>query len=397
VELAMNTVLVFSERILPSTCTFIPLQVSELQRYTAQYVGLIPADRNLALPHEPILLARNRSRSGRCRRELYRWLGVAPRFHASVQRVGSQILHAHFAEGASPAVFMSNRLNLPLILHLRGGAEMMSDTELRGHLYQLPFLAYRRRLWQRASLFLCVSQYIREKAIRAGFPEEKLRVQYTGMNFSSFTPSLPVSEKDANLVLYVGRLVPYKGCDYLLRAMQRVQQLRPQARLVVIGDGFFRASLEQLNRELGVGATFLGEQSQQTIRSWLDRARVFCAPSITHEDGMKEAFGNVFSESQSMGVPVVSFRHGGIPETMRDGVTGLLAPERDVEQLAAHLTRYLEDNAFWMQSREEGMRWVRQQFDVRTQTAKLEAIYDSVIRHFRPGMPSQFAPAEGNA
>src|ERR1700677_3030700 len=173
----MNTVLVFSERILPSTCTFIPLQVSELQRYTAQYVGLIPADRNLALPHEPILLARNRSRSGRCRRELYRWLGVAPRFHASVQRVGSQILHAHFAEGASPAVFMSNRLNLPLILHLRGGAEMMSDTELRGHLYQLPFLAYRRRLWQRASLFLCVSQYIREKAIRAGFPEEKLRVQ----------------------------------------------------------------------------------------------------------------------------------------------------------------------------------------------------------------------------
>jgi glycosyltransferase involved in cell wall biosynthesis len=393
----MNTVLVFSERILPSTCTFIPLQVSELQRYNAQYVGLIPADKNLALPHEPILLARNRSRSGRCRRELYRWLGVAPRFHASVQRVGSQILHAHFAEGASPAVFMSNRLNLPLILHLRGGAEMMSDTELRGHLYQLPFLAYRRRLWQRASLFLCVSQYIREKAIRAGFPEEKLRVQYTGMNFSAFTPSLPISEKDANLVLYVGRLVPYKGCDYLLRAMQRVQQRRPQARLVVIGDGFFRASLEQLNQELGVGATFLGEQSQQTIRSWLDRARVFCGPSVTHEDGMKEAFGNVFSESQSMGVPVVSFRHGGIPETMRDGITGLLAPERDVEQLAAHLTRYLEDNGFWIQSREEGMRWVRQQFDVRTQTAKLEAIYDSVIRQFRPGMPSQFAPAEGNA
>jgi colanic acid/amylovoran biosynthesis glycosyltransferase len=392
----MNTVLVFSERILPSTCTFIPLQVNELQRYTAQYVGLIPADRNLALPHEPILLARNRSRSGRCRRELYRWLGVAPRFHACVQRVGSQLLHAHFAEGASPALFMSNRLNLPLILHLRGGAEMMSDAELRAHLYQLPFLAYRRRLWQRASLFLCVSQYIREKAIRAGFPEEKLRVHYTGMNFSAFTPSLPVSEKDANMVLYVGRLVPYKGCDYLLRAMQRVQQRRPQARLVVIGDGFFRAPLEQLNRELGVGATFLGEQPQQTIRSWLDRARVFCGPSITHEDGMKEAFGNVFSESQSMGVPVVSFRHGGIPETMRDGITGLLAPERDVEQLAAHLTRYLEDNSFWMQSREEGMRWVRQQFDVRSQTAKLEAIYDSVIRQFRPGMPSQFAPAEGN-
>jgi colanic acid/amylovoran biosynthesis glycosyltransferase len=390
----MNTVLVFAERMLPSTQTFIPLQVNELQRYSAQYVGLIPAERNFALPHEPILLTKDRSRFSRCRRELYRWRGVAPRFHTSVQRVGSQLIHAHFAEGASPALFMSDRLNLPLILHLRGGAELMPDNELRRQLFEWPFLAYRRRLWQRASLFLCVSNYIREKAIRAGFPQEKVVVQYTGMNCPAFTPSLPVSEKDPNLVLYVGRLVPYKGCDYLLRAMQIVQQHRPEARLVVIGDGLFRAELERLNRELGIGATFLGEQTQPTIRTWLERARVFCGPSVTLEDGMSEAFGNVFSESQCMGVPVVSFRHGGIPETMREGITGLLASERDFTLLAAHLRRYLEDDAFWMQSREEGMRWVRQQFDVRLQTAKLEAIYDGVIRHFRPGSHVQFAPVQ---
>lgn len=390
----MNTVLVFAERMLPSTQTFIPLQVNELRRYNAQYVGLIPADRNLALPHDPILLANKRTRSGRCRREAYRWLGVAPRFHSRLRQVGSLLIHAHFAEGASPALFMSNQLNLPLVLHLRGGAELMPDADLRRHLFQMPFLAYRRRLWERASLFLCPSNYIREKAIRAGFPEEKVRVQYTGMNCGAFTPGLPVSEKDPNLVLYVGRLVPYKGCDYLLRAMQLVQKQRPTARLVVIGDGTFRASLEQLNRELAVGATFLGEQPQQTVRSWLERGRVFCGPSITHEDGMSEAFGNVFSESQSMGVPVVSFRHGGIPETMREGVTGLLAPERDVESLAAHLTRYLEDDSFWAQSREEGMRWVKQQFDVRTQTAKLESIYDGVIQQFRPGSRYQSAPTE---
>jgi colanic acid/amylovoran biosynthesis glycosyltransferase len=391
----MNTVLVFSERILPTTCTFIPLQVNELQRYTAQYVGLIPAaDRNLPLQQEPILLSKHRTRFARCRRELYRWSGVAPQFHARVRGVGSQLVHAHFAEGAAPAVFLSNRLNLPLIMHLRGGAEVMADSELRSHLFELPYLAYRRQLWQRASLFLCVSQYIREKALRAGYPEEKLRIQYTGMNLSAFTPTLPASEKDPNLVLYVGRLVPYKGCDYLLRAMKLVQQQRPEARLVVIGDGHFRASLEQLNGELGVGATFLGEHPQATIRTWLERARVFCGPSVTVEGGMSEAFGNVFSEAQAMGVPVVSFRHGGIPETMLDGVTGLLAPERDVEQLAAHLTRYLEDQAFWAHSREEGMRWVRQQFDVRSQTAKLEAIYDSVIRQFRPGSRSQLALAE---
>ena len=199
------------------------------------------------------------------------------------------------------------------------------------------------------------------------------------------------------MVLYVGRLVEYKGCDYLLRAMQHVQQQRPQARLVVIGDGPFRAALEKLNGELGVGANFLGELSQQPMRSWLERARVFCAPSVTVEGGMSEAFGNVFSEAQAMGVPVVSFRHGGIPETMRDGVTGLLAPERDVETLAAHLMRYLEDHAFWARSREEGMHWVRKTFDVRSQTAGLEAIYDNVIEQFRPGSRSQLAPAGWHA
>jgi colanic acid/amylovoran biosynthesis glycosyltransferase len=391
----MNTVLVFSERMLPTTCTFIPLQVNELQRYSAQYVGLIPAaDRNLPLPQEPILLSKYRTRLARCRRELYRWSGVAPHFHARVRQVGSQLVHAHFAEGAAPAVFLSNRLNLPLIMHLRGGAELMPDSELSSHLFELPYLVYRRRLWQRASLFLCVSEYIREKAIRAGFPEEKLTVQYTGMNFSAFTPNQPLSEKDPNMVLYVGRLIPYKGCDYLLRAMQQVRRRRPKAHLVVIGDGHFRAALEQLNGELGCGATFLGELPQPTIRLWLERARVFCAPSVTVEGGMSEAFGNVFSEAQSMGVPVVSFRHGGIPETMREGVTGLLAPERDVDLLAAHLTRYLEDDGFWAHSREEGMRWVRQQFDVRTQTAKLESLYDNVIDQFRPGSRSQAAAVE---
>ncbi len=382
---------------LPSTQTFIPLQVDELRRYSAQYVGLIPADRNFALPHAPILLAKTRSPFSRCRRELYRWTGIAPGFNGSVERLGAQLIHAHFAEGASPALFMSNHLNLPLVMHLRGGAEMMPDRELRRLLYQWPYLAYRRKLWQRASLFLCVSQFIRERAIRAGFPEEKIRVQYTGMNCSAFEPTLPVAEKDSSLVLYVGRLVPYKGCDYLLRAMKLVQRGRPEAHLVVIGEGTFRAELERLNGELGVGAQFIGELPQQKVRTWLERARVFCSPSVTLGNGMSEAFGNVFSESQAMGVPVVSFRHGGIPETMLDGVTGLLAPERDVERLAAHLTRYLEDDSFWAKSREQGMYWVRQHFDVHSQTAKLEDLYDGVIQEFRSGSRSRVATSEVHA
>src|SRR6266702_120235 len=387
----MPKLLVFAERMLPSTQTFIPLQVDELRRYRATYVGLIPPDRKFPMDAEPIRLTRDRSRASRVRRELYRWTGIAPRFHAEVARIKPQLLHAHFAEGSSAAVFLSKRLRVPLVLHLRGGAELLPDSELRRRLFQLPFLAYRRELWRRASLFICVSQYIRDKALRAGFPEDKLRVHYTGMNCRAFTPDVSLSEKDPRRILYVGRLVPYKGCDYLIRAMQRVQARIPGASLTIIGDGEFRPVLEKLNNELGVKAEFLGEQPQQIIRWWQERSRVFCGPIVTLSDGMSEAFGNVFSEAQAMGLPVVSFRHGGIPETMCEGITGLLAPERDVEQLAAHLLRFLTDDGFWHQAREQGMAWVRRNFDVRSQTDKLESIYDAVIQQFSPDIEAQTA------
>jgi colanic acid/amylovoran biosynthesis glycosyltransferase len=234
-------------------------------------------------------------------------------------------------------------------------------------------------LWDRASMFLCVSNFIRDKALQAGFPAHKMRVHYTGIDMTRFAPSDSPAAKDKNLVLYVGRLVAYKGADHLVRAMQIVRKTNPAAHLVVIGDGVLRPTLEQLSASLQVPCQLLGEQPWSVVRTWLERARVFCGPSMTLPDGMSEAFGNVFTEAQAMGVPVVAYRHGGIPETMLDGQTGLLADERDQEQLASHLSRYLSDDEFWSHSRELGMRWVRENFDVVKQTAKLERLYEEVI------------------
>jgi colanic acid/amylovoran biosynthesis glycosyltransferase len=194
---------------------------------------------------------------------------------------------------------------------------------------------------------------------------------------------LPLAEKDPELVLFVGRLVEYKGCDYLLRAMEIVQRARPNAHLAVIGDGTARGDLEELAKSLHIKCKFLGEMKSPAIRAWLEKARVFCGPSVTLANGQSEAFGVVFLEAQAMGVPVVSFRHGGIPETMREGVTGLLAGERDLQGLADHLLRYLGDEAFWKDSRLQGMQWVRANFDNGVQVAKLEDIYRRTITGFR--------------
>jgi glycosyltransferase involved in cell wall biosynthesis len=379
----MDRVIVFTENILPSTCHFIPAQVNQLHDFAPTYAGLVPAQKNLELDRVPILLRTDRSPVSRAARELYRWTGAGARFHAPLKQVDARLIHAHFAEGGPPAVFLSKRLNIPLILHLHGGAELMTDANLRGKLFEWPFLAHRRRVWKRASAFLCVSEYVRGHALRAGFPPSKTHVHFNGLDCKTFTPEMPVEEKDPNLVLYVGRLIAYKGCDYLIRAMQLVQRDRPGSRLVIIGDGSSRRELQELAQSLQVDCAFLGELKPTEVRSWLEKARVFCAASVTTPDGQSEAFGVVFLEAQAMGVPVVSFRHGGIPETMREGVTGLLAEERDVNGLAEQMLRYLGDDKFWSQSREEGMLWVRSNFDNGVQTAKLEEIYRRAITAFR--------------
>ena len=379
----MDKVIVFTESILPSTCHFIPAQVNQLLNFAPTYAGLVPAQKNLELDRVPILLRSDRSAASKMARELYRWTGAGTKFHAPLQRVEARLIHAHFAEGGPPAVFLSKKLNIPLILHLHGGAELMTDANLRGKLFEWPFLAHRRRVWKRASAFLCVSEYVRGHALRAGFPAGKTHVHFNGLDCKTFTPKMAVTEKDPNLVVYVGRLIAYKGCDYLIRAMQIVQRDRPGSRLVIIGDGISRRELQELAKSLEIDCTFMGELKPAEVRSWLEKARVFCAASITTPDGQSEAFGVVFLEAQAMGVPVVSFRHGGIPETMREGVTGLLAEEKDVEGLAEQVLRYLGDDRFWCQSREEGMRWVRSNFDNSVQTAKLEEIYRRVITTFR--------------
>jgi colanic acid/amylovoran biosynthesis glycosyltransferase len=379
----MDRVIIFSEHLLPSTCHFIPAQVNQLHRFAAIYAGLVPSDKNLELNQVPILLRTDRSALSTVSRELYRWTGAATTFHAHLRRIEARLIHAHFGEGGPPALFLSKRLNLPLILHLHGGAELMTDAHLRSKWYQWPFLAHRRSLWRRTSAFLCVSEYVRGRALKAGFPLDKTHVHLNGLDCKIFTPKMPVGEKEPNLVLYVGRLIPYKGCDYLIRAMRIVQRDRPGSRLVVIGDGSFRRGLRELAQSLEINCAFLGELKPAEVRSWLEKARVFCAPSVTTQDGQSEAFGVVFLEAQAMGVPVVSFRHGGIPETMREGITGLLAEERDVKGLAEQMLRYLRDDKFWNQSREEGMRWVRSNFDNSVQTAKLEEIYARAISAFR--------------
>jgi len=144
---------------------------------------------------------------------------------------------------------------------------------------------------------------------------------------------------DTPTVLFVGRLVAYKGVDVLLRAMAGVP-----ASLVVVGDGPLRGPLEALASELGVGGAvrFLGHVSDAERLEWYRRADLLALPSVSRQ----EAFGMVQVEAMLAGRPVISTAlPTGVPWVNRDGETGLVVPPRDVEQLRAALLRLCGDAA----------------------------------------------------
>jgi len=375
----VKKVLVFAEQILPPGQTFIPIVVNSLARFEPQYIGLRPVTPSAPLPAPPLLLTKANTQRSRIRREIYRLTGIAPRFHRLAKDESAALIHAHFAEGAAAAVSLSDSLGIPFVMHLRGGAELYPDSALRAKVFEWSYLMWRRQLWNRCSRFLCVSRFIRDRAVASGFPAEKLTVHYTGIDFSRFSPVSPSTKRDKTLILYVGRLVRYKGADHFIKAMDIVRRRCKAAHAVIIGDGWFRPEVERLVRELAIPCQLLGNQPPSVVREYMGRARVFCVPSRTLEDGMSEAFGNVCTEAQAMGLPVVAYRHGGIVEAMLEGETGLLAEENDIPALAAHIERFLEADEFWDLCSHRGAEWVRKEFDVRSQTAKLEELYDTVI------------------
>jgi glycosyltransferase involved in cell wall biosynthesis len=367
----MPIVLIFKETLLPPSETFILAQMRALTRFSPHLVGLEPTSKGLPLGNAPLLLSRRVSRTADLRAKLYRRTGFAPVFHRRVKHLRPDLIHAHFASGGKTLMPLQKALQRPLIVTLHGG----SDVPI-----QKPRFGVYRELAEKATVFLCVSDFIRKQAIEAGFPPEKLVVHYIGIDRTLFRPRPNAIATDS--VLFVGRLVEMKGCEYLLHAMRAVQANRPKAELTIVGDGPLRSHLERLASELKVRCSFMGVQPSGTVREMLQGSRLLCLPSVTTSDGQVEGLPTVLIEAQAMGVPVVSTFHSGIPEGVADGVTGILVPERDSENLATAILRLLQDQDLWQRYHLATQGHIDRQFDLRKQTALLEDIYAGQISGF---------------
>lgn len=323
----MRKVLVFKETLLPPSGTFILTQLESFRGFEAKLSGLERVRPSLAIDADALVLTQLPLSISTLRAKLYRRTGIAPLFHRRCKEFNPDLVHAHFASGGHTAMTLADALRVPLIVTLHG-----SDVTVRSK-----HSDYYGKLADRAACFVCVSKFIRDCALAIGFPSEKLAVHYIGVDREHFAP--PTTRGDSTNVLFVGRLVEKKGCEYLLRAMHLVQREHANCELTIIGDGPLRRKLESLANELQIRCTSQGVQPAVAVHAPLREAQILCVPSITAANGDSEGFGMVFAEAQSMGVPVVSSMHGGVPEAVQDGESGPSETRSDLQQ---HCLLFLE-------------------------------------------------------
>jgi glycosyltransferase involved in cell wall biosynthesis len=392
----MRTVLVYKSNLLPISETFIKEQVSSLRRWRGVLVGTQRATSSLSLeglnliqlgPDNPGLIHRIHGK-------LRRLSATMPRSaFRRLRQEGASLIHAHFGTDAVEAWPIAQALNLPMLATLHGfDVNVRRDWWEAGHGGWMA-RNYPRRLLQLARhprvRFIAVSDAMRQSAISYGIPKDKISVCYIGVDSGKFAPGgRPITERDRR-VLFIGRLVEKKGCEYLIRAFAKVQLSVPDATLVIIGDGPLRDGLQKLAQQLGVSLHMRGALSGDEVRRELHLARVLCLPSITAANGDAEGFGIVLLEAQAAGVPVVTSAAGGATEGISEGVTGYSFPECDIETMTARLIYVLTDDATAASMASSGPVFVAEKFDLFRCTESLERLYDRVLQQKRDGHVAQ--------
>lgn len=282
---------------------------------------------------------------------------VAPGMARAIAREATRedpadIVHLHFPYPwgevswlrARPAMEVARGSQTPTVLTYHSD---IVRQKVLGSLYE-PML---RRVLDRVDLVIASSPDMVEHSPFLSRVADKCRVVPFGIHVERYAATPEVEARAAGLrrnapsggerpiVLFVGRLIYYKGADVLVRAMARVD-----ADLVMIGRGPLLPELQELAEASGIAdrVRFSDPVDDDELVAWYHAADVFCLPSVARS----EAFGLVQLEAHASGTPVVSTTlTTGVPFVNPNGVTGLTVPPGDADALADALDALVSDEA----------------------------------------------------
>lgn len=199
---------------------------------------------------------------------------------------------------------------------------------------------------------IVVSPSTKQELLNLGYSEEQISIVHNCVDHTVYKPN--ESERSATpLISYVGRLKKYKSVEHLLRAFREVANDIPHVKLLIIGDGDYKAELEKMSLELGIASSvrFTGFVDEETKVKLLQQSWFSVNPSS------KEGWGLTVVEANACGTPVIASNVPGLRDSIQDNVTGLLYEYGNVAELSEKMKLLLNDSALRKRLTDAAHRW----------------------------------------
>jgi colanic acid/amylovoran biosynthesis glycosyltransferase len=305
-------------------------------------------------------------------------------YHAHVgacklqQRYGGDLIHAHFGFTAYKLMLLKHFMRIPMVVTF-GGTDLASHAARpkTGELYRV--------LFDVVEQLVAVSEDLRQCAIQLGCPPGKIITVHRGVDTGEFQFSDRAShgEKEPK-ILMVSRLSRKKGHLDAVAALSRLREDVVDWHLSIVGSGPEEVAIRKLVRETGLTekVTFTGNLPIEDVRRLMVASDILLHPSVTPDDGDREGIPNALMEGQATGLPVVATRHGGIPELVIDGETGLLVEEHETAALTDALRQLLNSRRRRLELGAAGRKRIAREFSLQSQAERYLEIYRDLSRRF---------------
>jgi len=301
-----------------------------------------------------------------------------PGLVAKIRRSDADIIHCHLPNPAAVLAYLASGHPGRLVVTYH------SDT-VRQKVLGALFEPWLHAALRRSSAIIATSEnYNRSSAVLARYQDRTHVIPY-GIPVEQFEQCDTNSIREIrqrygnNLVLTVGRLVYYKGLDYLIRAMTRVS-----GKLLIVGGGPLETELRTLVSNLGLTekVIFVGEIQNHQIVPYYHAADLFALASVARS----EAFGIVQIEAMAAGLPVINTQlDSGVPFVSLHGVSGLTVAPQNPEALAGAINRLLEDNSLRQSFSKAAQKRAWSEFSLDAMTSRTLSLYETLAR---PAIPA---------
>lgn len=294
------------------------------------------------------------------------------------------VIHAHWVLPNAPvAALVAQRRKIPLVISMHGSDVFMAEKNR-------VFGSVARWCFDRAAWITACSDELMQRALLLGADESKTELIPYGADAKVFhvhpdeaarvRAQLNLKPDDV-MILAVGRMVYKKGFEFLIGAMPQILEQTPHARLVLVGYGDLRESLEARSHSLGLNGhvTFAGRVPRQEIPAYFAASDIVSVPSVRDDAGNVDGLPNVVLEGMAAGKPIVASNIAGFPDVIGHGESGLLVPEKDSTAIANAVVQLAGDAALRERLGAQGRIQVHENLNWDNVARRFVRVYERVL------------------